>query len=157
MIKPLLSLLLFCLALSASAQEKLKRADLTGSWHVAAISMKGGSIYYDFEKDSAFISEEVRKSWKTAEDSTMAQALTVGLMSAFKDAHLIFGADGTYEETSGKQSRKGNFEFDEASSTFTATYTTGKTNKAQVLRDKGMLRMEPQNGKADMQLYLRKD
>jgi len=157
-IKFLFTLCILSVAFSVSAQSKISQSDLVGSWHVALVKMNQGAVYCDLDKDSVYISDDLKKKWKSNEDSAIAMAMTVGMLKAFQGSHMVFGSDGSYEEKDSKNSRKGSYVFDDASSVFTITYTgTTSKLKARVTRENDLVRIEPLNGKADMQMFLRKD
>jgi hypothetical protein len=154
----ILTLCIVSITILAQAQSKVSRNDMVGSWHVALVKMYDGAVYCDLDNDSVNISDEMKQKWKNAQDSAIAMAMSVGMLKAFQGMHMLFGADGSYEEKDKKNSRKGNYVFDDSSSVVTINYAGTTTSlKARLIRDKNFVMIEPLNAKGDMQMYPSKD
>ena len=136
-------------------QSKAKRSDIIGNWKMHSVDMGSGTIYYDFAKDSMFVSDSVKRIWKGPEDSAMAMDMTSYFLKAMGEVEMQFKSDGVYIEKTARKSKDGTFRFDEATSLLS---TSSKDfDEVKVSIRNGMLVLEtPLSDGATMMLYLKK-
>jgi hypothetical protein len=138
------------------AQGKVVKADLVGSWKPTSVDMGSGAIAYDFTKETLFVSDSVKKTWKSAEDSAMVYSFIDMMFSRIGKMVMTFSADNVYIESiaSGRE-KKGSYTFDENSSLLTTTSTN--TQNVIVKRINGQLVFEGDLGDGNkMTLVLKK-
>jgi len=135
--------------------QKVKTAELLGTWSIAKISLEKGSLSYDAEKDQLHVSDSIRKSWSNSEDSALAMMGVVMLKEATKDMMLVFKEGNLMEEKTPRRSREGTFSFDEA--TGTLVMKTKGEKKGIVKKEGDFLVLDAQETAGpEMKIFLRK-
>src|SRR5688500_827699 len=94
MLKFLVVVCSIMISFSAIAQDTLSEKDVVGTWKLVALDM-GSEMYINFEKDSAFISDSLKKSWKSGADS-LAHEMLLGMMRALKNMEFDIQPGGRF-------------------------------------------------------------
>jgi hypothetical protein len=153
MIKNTFLLVAVLSAFAGLAQTKVTEKEFIGTWKVVNLDMDNGKVFMDMDKDSLYVMDSLRKTWKTKEDSAMVMAVMYGLGNAFKEMEFTFAPGGVYTVKTAKKIQNGSFKLDD-----TGIVKTSIGNDAMTfIPYKGMLKseMEMQKGKV-MRMFFRK-
>ncbi len=87
--------ILLCLISSVARSQT---QNITGKWKIVAIN---NGTYYSY-KDSAGM-QQFLDTLKAKKDSSESAGIFLRIIETYKDYHISFNADGTFEETHGKE------------------------------------------------------
>src|SRR5215213_11856219 len=91
------------------SQNQLTIKDLVGTWKIAAFAGKDGQVYADIAKDSLFVSEQMKKEWKSEDESKMVMGIMRVMMAGMKEMELSFGENGSFIEKKAEKTKEGTF------------------------------------------------
>lgn len=117
------------MVLSLSAQDKVTKEKVVGTWALTVVEMKN-TFYFDIEKDSLALGSAITAQLgDNASQIDMVKNMMKAQMAVIKSLYFKLNADGTAEFNAGGSPKQGTYVVDEEKSTITTIEKGEKSEK----------------------------